>query len=64
MDRSLCVKARAGMGIPPAAGKAGWLKWCSARGAPGVSAALHGVCGGVSAGACAGVTIDRGAKQT
>ena len=48
MERSLCVKEHdggCGHETPAGCGEAGWSKWCSALGAPGVSAAHHGVCG-------------------
>ena len=63
MARLRGVKPRAGpwrwlrAWLPPAVGVDGWLKWCSARGAPGVSAALPGVCGEVSVGAGAGCGV-------
>ena len=50
--RSLATVA--GTGLPPAVGAARWLRWCSALGAPGVSAALPGVCGEVLVGTSAG----------
>ena len=48
------VAVVAGTRVPPAVGVDGWLKQCRARGAPGVSAALPGVCGEVLFGAGAG----------
>ena len=51
------VAVVAGTRLPPAVGVDGWLKWCRARGAPGVSAALPGVCGEVLVGAGAGCGV-------